>query len=253
MAISETVQLALIVAIPTLLTGFVAPVIALWLSNRGKATDAALAAKLRAEEKRADWARQDAVAEKQAILAAQQIATAESAARRVDQVAKQAKEAAELLVVRQDASAFQQQEQSAIMRATSAKVDVVHGLVNSQYTAALQSEMDATVALLAVLEELVGMKTVQGQPVEQTTKDAISATKRKIGELRITLNERQAQAKTADKATAQIAADPTMTTSVPVADTQAQARLSSIDDQLKKQTAAIIKKVVEVLPDKTGK
>lgn len=250
MAISDNILLALIVPISTLLSA----VLALWPQNRGKTAEIALAAKIKAEETAVKWARDDLVAEKAAQLAAQQIATAEAAARRVEQVAKQAKEAAELLVIRQDAAAFQQQEQSSLMRLTSAKVDVVHGLVNSQYTAALQSEMDATVALLAVLEELIGMKAVQNQPVEQTTKEAVISTKKKIAELRVTLTERQAQARIADKATAKIDADVTMAVSVQVADTQAQAKLGSIDDTLKKQTTSIINavvdKVAEVLPKK---
>src|SRR6185503_6664284 len=97
-AISDTVQLALIVAIPA----FAAPVLMAILTNW-----------LASKDKKLDYARQDAVA-------------------------KKVEDAANLLRASNDKVAE-------TTKVTNGKLDLIHTLVNSNMTAAMQSELNATV------------------------------------------------------------------------------------------------------------
>ena len=80
-------------------------------------------------------------------------------------------------------------------KVTNDKLDVLHTLVNSQYTAALQAELDATIRELAMMHEVIDLKRVQGQQPSERSQATLAATEAKIAALQITLDERAKQAK----------------------------------------------------------
>jgi len=146
----ENVWLALIVAIPAMLS----PVIMSWLTNRqmrlGKAED---------------YARQDAVAAK------------------VDAAAAKAAEAAKLLLAANERVA-------ATTVITNGKLDVIHTLVNSSLTTAVQDSLDARRISLALMLEIVELKKVAGKQPTRESLAAISSVKAKIAELETLLADR---------------------------------------------------------------
>lgn len=160
---SDVVKVALIVGF----FGLIGPLVLAWLTDQQRKRD-----------KQHDEERQDALAIKQAardrLLAA-----------KADQVAVKAEEAAALL-----------KSNTAIVieqtKATTEKLDVIHGLVNSNMTRALQSEYDAVVRELAMMNEVVALKRSVGGYAEPSddTLAAIKATEAKIAELSATLIER---------------------------------------------------------------
>ena len=107
----------------------------------------------RRSDKREDWARSDAVAEKAA-------------------------EAARLLLAANERVA----ETTAV---TNEKLDVIHGLVNSQMTAAIQAELGATERELVLLRRLAAIAA----PDDEVQAAEATATA-KIAELRATLADR---------------------------------------------------------------
>jgi hypothetical protein len=115
------------------------------------------AAKVRA----ADWARQDAVAAK-----------AEDVARRLlaanERVAEDAK-------------------------TVSGKLDVIHELVNSSMTAAMQGEHDAMVRELAMMREVIALKEANGHAPGVEALATIEATETRIAELSAALADRLQQ------------------------------------------------------------
>jgi hypothetical protein len=118
--------------------------------------------KQRRKEKAADWMREDIVAEKAAV-------------------------AAELLAIDNRAVAKRSAE-------TIQKLDVIHVLVNSNMTAAMQSELDATVRERAMMTEVVDLKKAAGREPTIEVLAAIRATDIKIVELCSALRERLNQA-----------------------------------------------------------
>lgn len=171
--------------------------------------------------KREDYARQDVVAER---VEAAAIATAN----RQDAIAAATAEAARLLLEKQNAiatevrgvaaraevtagllveanaevagkvatvaiSAGQVADKVAIVAENADKVneklDVIHTLVNSSMTAAIQSQYDDKVEKLAMMREMMRMS---GKPNADMTA-AIKATEIKIAELKETLDERHRQ------------------------------------------------------------
>lgn len=137
------------------------------------------AAKLRREEKQEDWARQDKVAEQAERAAALLL-------ERQDAVAAQAAEAASLLLDANERVA----ETAAV---TNGKLDVIHTLVNSNMTAAMQAELDATVRELAMMHEVIDMKRAAGAEPSVAALAAVEATATKIDELQVTLADRLKQ------------------------------------------------------------
>ena len=99
-----------------------------------------------------DWARQDEVA------------------RRVEQVATHAAAAAQT---------------------TSDKLDVIHTLVNSNMTAALQSEFDAVTRELVMMKEVILLNRASGQEPSVDALAAITTTEAKIAELSSILTDRK--------------------------------------------------------------
>jgi len=78
------------------------------------------------------------------------------------------------------------------------KLETIHKLVNSNLTAALQSEYDARTAELVTLIELTDLKKAQGKQPTAATIDRIAATKAKLTELRITLDARATEQRIID-------------------------------------------------------
>jgi len=145
-------------------------------------------------ERAQDYARQDQVAA--------------DLQKRQDEVAEKAAEAAELLATAQKASADKAAEAAALLlksnekvantaaktaQVTSDKLDVIHTLVNSNMTAAMQSELDARRIALAQMLEIVELK--RGNKLEPTKEvlEAIGSLKGKINELEAQLKDRLSQ------------------------------------------------------------
>ena len=107
---------------------------------------------------------------------------------RQDAVAAQAAAAAELLLAANERVASG-------TKVTNDKLDVIHTLVNSSMTAAVQAEHDATVRELAMMREVVALHRAAGREVSGESLAAIAATESKIAELKTTLADRLAQSK----------------------------------------------------------
>jgi len=117
----------------------------------------------RRADKREDWRRQDEVAA------------------RVTEATRQA-----LAVAREAAAA---------VAVTSGKLDVIHTLVNSNMTAAMQAELAATVRELASLREIVNLNRAAGREPSAAALAAIGAAEVRVRELEAALRDRlQAQA-----------------------------------------------------------
>lgn len=152
-------------------------VVQIHFTGKQRRQEKAEEAALRRQEKLEDWARQDAVAER--------------LSNRQDAIAAQTQETAELLL--------QNNKDVAITaRAANTKLDVIHTLVNSNMTAALQGELDSARANLATLRELIGLRVAQGQEPDEDTRVALKALEDKVGRLAANLHDRIEQTKVAD-------------------------------------------------------
>jgi hypothetical protein len=188
LGVDDTVWLAIVVAF----SGTLSPVLLSYLTNRNR----------RAERKE-DYDRQDAVAAQAAeaarLLAEQQTDIARKvrenavmASRATEEVAAKADEAARLLLDENRKVADRADQ-------TIEKLDIIHTLVNSNMTAAMKAEMDATVRELALMREIVAMKKTSGQEPSVETLAAIEATGAKIAELSASLSDRIEATKAAAK------------------------------------------------------
>jgi uncharacterized membrane protein len=121
------------------------------------------------EDRLADWARQDAVA-----------AEAKAAA---------AKVAAQLQVV--------DQRVAEKADATNDKLDVIHTLVNSNMTAAMQAELDAIRREIVMMREVVALNLAAGRQPTVEALAAIEATQVKITTLEAQLADREIAARNA--------------------------------------------------------
>ena len=106
---------------------------------------------------------------------------------RQDEVAARAVEAAQLLLANNERVAAQQQ-------VTNKKLDVIHVLVNSNMTAAMQGEMDATQRELAMMKEVMDLKTAAGLSPTVEAAAAMEGAREKIRELAAALVDRAAAA-----------------------------------------------------------
>lgn len=84
-------------------------------------------------------------------------------------------------------------------RTTNYKLDVIHTLVNSNMTAAMQAELDATVRQLALMREVTELKKTAGHDPSEETLAALELTRVKISELRAVLRDRLRQATLAEQ------------------------------------------------------
>lgn len=81
---------------------------------------------------------------------------------------------------------------------TNGKLDVIHELVNSNMTAAMQSELDAVRRELAMMREVIALNQAAGREPDAETLAAVRATEAKITELAATLADRDAAARRAE-------------------------------------------------------
>lgn len=155
--LSDVVIVALVVGV----TGVITPALLAYLAGRQ-----------RRDDKREDWARQDAVAEQVADAAAK------------------AAIAAELLL-----AANERVAESAT--ASLDKLEVIHTLVNSNMTAVLQGELTAVEAQRATLIEVIELKRAGGIPVDEPVA-ALEALDARLAELRAVLTDRMEQTRVAN-------------------------------------------------------
>jgi hypothetical protein len=139
--------------------------------------------KMHREDMQTDYARQDKVA----LEAARASAAAQGSA----QMAQQAAEGT-----------------AAKLDDTNSKLDVIHGLVNSDYSAAMQSQLDALITSAAMMREVMDLKRSAGHEPTAEADIALQNTEAKIAELRVAIADRLKQAEViADRAeTAAVAA-----------------------------------------------
>jgi len=83
-------------------------------------------------------------------------------------------------------------------KVVTAKLGVIHTLVNSTLTAALQSELDATRREELLLRELIRMREDSGHSVTEDQQATLGATQRKIRELTAAMRDRDEQTRSAD-------------------------------------------------------
>jgi hypothetical protein len=73
---------------------------------------------------------------------------------------------------------------------TNSKLDMIHTLVNSQMTAALESELAATQRELAMMREVISLKSAAGHAPNIETLSEIKAIEGKVVELTSRLSDR---------------------------------------------------------------
>ncbi len=163
-----SVYLALIVAIPAT----VSPILMAWV-----------VAKQRRADKQEDWRREDQVAARALTVAAELSVTQEKAAVKAAEVAR-------LLLDTNE-------QVAATAKVTNNKLDVIHTLVNSNMTSALQDQLIAIKSNLIMAEEVIALKKAQGQSSTEESLNLILGLKIKISELEAQLNDRLEQTKKA--------------------------------------------------------
>ncbi len=122
--------------------------------------------KARTAEKKLDWEREDLVAEKAAEAATLLLAANE----RVAETAK----------------------------VTNGKLDQIHTLVNSNMTAAMRAELEATIEKLKLMRQIVARDKADNIKVLPEALKAIKNVEAKIGELQASLNDRLKQTEIAE-------------------------------------------------------
>jgi hypothetical protein len=70
------------------------------------------------------------------------------------------------------------------------KLRVIHSLVNSNMTAHMQSELEATVRELAMMREVARLHSEAGRDPTEETRSAIDLTQARVAELRAVLGDR---------------------------------------------------------------
>jgi len=158
-------------------TGVLSPLVLGWLNAKARMAEKEEDAENAEAVKKAEWARQDEVAKQAAAVAKEASDAATSAAAAAETVAKVAKQA--------------QLDAAKAAKTMIGKIDVVHTLVNSQMTSAMQAELDATIRELALMRELADMRHVQHPGVATPAVDrAIALTNDRIAVLQSALNDR---------------------------------------------------------------
>lgn len=122
----------------------VAVVVAVFASITAPLILAVFTARMHRQDREADWARQDILAERAADTA----------------------------------------------KETNGKLDVIHTLVNSQLTAAMQSELDAIVRELAMMLEVIALKKAAGFEPTAEALAALDAAQAKVADLTAKLEDR---------------------------------------------------------------
>lgn len=144
---------------------------------------------LHKQEKEEDWKRQDEVA---ARLAEKQVATVRETA----ETSAKLLAAQQATIARTDEVARLAAEANAVNSAKLDQIDAqakqIHILVNSDMTAARQSELDQTRAMLVVLERVVALREA-GVPPAESDVVAIGRAQARISELEQILADRLEQ------------------------------------------------------------
>jgi hypothetical protein len=83
---------------------------------------------------------------------------------------------------------------AATLTETNSKLDTIHVLVNSNMTAAMQSELDAIQRELAMMREVTALNLAAGREPTPESLGAIQATEAKIAELTAELTARRTAA-----------------------------------------------------------
>ncbi len=151
----------------SLAVAIIAPMIVSFFTNRSLERLESIRAKARKEEKEQDWKRQDEVAAK-------------------------ADEAARLLLAANERVA----KTAAV---TNGKLDQIHTLVNSNMTAAMKAELEATIEKLKLMRKIVARDKAENIKVLPEALEAIRSVEAKIGELTASLNDRLKQTQLADQ------------------------------------------------------
>ena len=110
---------------------------------------------------------------------------------REDDVAERANKTAELLVENNERVAKTSKE-------TNLKLDQIHTLVNSNMTAAMRSELEATIGKLKLMREIVARDKADNIKVLPEALQAIRDVESKISELTASLNDRLKQTELAE-------------------------------------------------------
>jgi hypothetical protein len=152
--------------------GVIVVLVALIAGVLGPCVLALLTGQQRRAEKKEDYARQD-------LVAAKAERAADRAREAAEAVAEQAAAAAELLLE-------QNHRVARTAEATQDQLKVIHGLVNSSLTSAMENELKALEGQLSLLRERPQAAVVQ-----------IAETAGKVDELRARLNDRRQQAEQA--------------------------------------------------------
>lgn len=156
----------------------------------------------RRKDKQEDWARQDAVAAQAADAALLLLEKQDEIAQAAKQASQKAEAAATRLIETNERVGRQNAEAA---MGINSKLDVVHRLVNSNMTAAMQSELDAKKAQRAALRVVIGYKQSAGANVTDDEVE-INVLNVKIATLEATLTDRQIQQEIADAQQVTVAA-----------------------------------------------
>ena len=208
----SVVQVALIVGVSGIVTAVGSPALLAYLTNRQ-----------RRAEKAEDYARQDEVA-RRAAEAARLLAV------RQDAAAAKAAEAARLLQKAQVESIARTDEVARLAAAAAAATDSqlrqIHTLVNSDMTAARQSELDQTRITLIMLRKVVALHEAAGRAPTADDLAAIETTEGRVRELEAILADRLVQMRVVEdevrSAAAAAAAAAATTTTTTTTTTQAK-------------------------------
>ncbi len=87
----------------------------------------------------------------------------------------------------------------AYQRDTTGRLAVIHTLVNSTLTAAMQAELDASRRELLMLREVITLRANTGQPASAEQSGAVGLLERKIAGLTLAMRDREATAAVADE------------------------------------------------------
>lgn len=133
---------------------------------------------------RENWRREDLVADRAAEVAAKLLAKQEETAAKAAEAAK--------LLLQNNALVAEMAE------VTNTRLDVIHTLVNSNMTSALQGELDSNRATLALLRELIALHKTQGNEPNEATLAEEATLEANVQRLAANLRDRLEQTKVAD-------------------------------------------------------
>lgn len=160
------------IGVPAFLAAVATPIVVAVIQAKNKRLEADIAAAVRKAEKEEEWRRSDLLEKR--------------AADRAAAVAKRGEETAALLI----STTANVGNLAGII---NGKLDEVHALVNSSYTAALQAALEAVQAKLVVLLDSTSFKREHNMVVSPETTADIAATKTKMEELSAAITERMRQ------------------------------------------------------------